>query len=264
MSEQRLAGRKVLVTGVGRAIGPAIVRRFAQAGACVAAANRTLSRAQAVVDDVTQQGLSAWALPLDLETPTGAADAVTAAADQLGGLDIVVHNAGGCPWSRLETLSEEDLELTLSINLKACFRLLKAALPWLRHSEHGRFLATSSVTGPKVAMPGAVHYGAAKAGVNAFVRGAALELAAEGITVNAVEPGYIQKPDGFLADPVQRSRIEQYIPLGRLGDPDDIAWAMVYLASDEARYVTGQTIVVDGGALLPESPDLVSDVPVAD
>ena len=106
--------------------------------------------------------------------------------------------------------------------------------------------------------------GAAKAGVNAFIRGAALELAAEGITVNAVEPGYIQKPDGFLADPAQRSRIEQYIPLGRLGDPDDIAWAMVYLASDEARYVTGQTIVVDGGALLPESPDLISDSPVAD
>ena len=105
MSEQRLAGRKVLVTGVGRAIGPAIVRRFAQAGAYVAAANRTLGRAQTVVDDLTQQGLSAWALPLDLETPAGAAEAVTAAADQLGGLDIVVHNAGGCPWSRLEALS---------------------------------------------------------------------------------------------------------------------------------------------------------------
>jgi len=261
MAEQRLSGRKVLVTGVGRAIGPAIVRRFAQSGAHVAAANRTLSRAQAVVGDLTQQGLSAWALPLDLETPTGAAEAVTAAADQLGGLDIVVHNAGGCPWSRLEALSEEDLELTLSINLKACFRLLKVALPSLRQSEHGRFLVTSSVTGPKVAMPGAVHYGAAKAGVNAFVRGAALELASDGITVNAVEPGYIQKPDGFLADPAQRSRIEQYIPLGRLGDPDDIAWAMVYLASDEASYVTGQTIVVDGGALLPESPDLISTVP---
>ena len=231
MSEQRLAGRKVLITGVGRAIGPAIVRRFAQAGARVVAANRTLSQAQTVV-----------------------------------GSEMCIRdsNAGACPWSRLETLSEEDLELTLSINLKACFRLLKAALPWLRKSEHGRFLATSSVTGPKVAMPGAVHYGAAKAGVNAFVRGAALELAADSITVNAVEPGYIQKPDGFLADPEQRSRIEQYIPLGRLGDPDDIAWAMVYLASDEARYVTGQTIVVDGGALLPESPDLISDVPVAD
>ena len=148
MAEQRLSGRKVLVTGVGRAIGPAIVRRFAQSGAHVAAANRTLSRAQAVVGDLTQQGLSAWALPLDLETPTGAAEAVTAAADQLGGLDIVVHNAGGCLWSRLETLSEEDLELTLSINLKACFRLLKVALPSLRQSEHGRFLVTSSVTGP--------------------------------------------------------------------------------------------------------------------
>ena len=124
------------------------MRRFAEAGARVAAANRPLSRAQTVVEDVTQQGLSAWALPLDLETPTGATEAVTTAADQLGGLDILVHNAGSCPWSRLETLSEEDLELTLSINLKACFRLLKAALPWLRQSKHGRFLATQGNLSP--------------------------------------------------------------------------------------------------------------------
>ena len=261
MPKDRLAGRRALVTGVGRAIGPAIVRRFAECGAQVAAANRTLSAAQVVVDSVQQQGLSAIALPLDLEGPDGAARAVEAAADQLGGLDIVVHNAGGCPWSRLETLEESDLEMTLSINLKACFRLVKAALPWLRESGRGRFLVTSSVTGPRVAMPGAVHYGAAKGGVNAFVRGAALELAGDGITVNAVEPGYVAKSDGFLADPDQRRRIEQFIPLGALGEPDDIAWAMVYLASDEARYVTGQTIIVDGGSLLPESPDMIHTAP---
>ena len=261
MSDKRLAGRKALVTGVGRAIGPSIVQRFAECGAHVAAANRTLNTAQTVTNALQQQGLSAIALPLDLEGPDGAAAAVQDAADQLGGLDIVVHNAGVCPWSPLETLEESDLETTLSINLKACFRLVKAALPWLRQSGRGRFLVTSSVTGPRVAMPGAVHYGAAKGGVNAFVRGAALELASDGITVNAVEPGYIAKSEGLLGDPEQRRRIEQYIPLGTLGEPDDIAWAMVYLASDEARYVTGQTITVDGGALLPESPDIIHVVP---
>ena len=258
MSEQRLAGRKVLVTGVGRAIGPAIVRRFAQAGACVAAANRTLGRAQTVVDDLTQQGLSAWALPLDLETPAGAVEAVTAAAAQLGGLDIVVHNAGGCPWARLDALSVEDRELTLSINLKACFRLLKAALPWLRQSEHGRFLATSSVTGPKVAMVGAVHYGAAKAGVNAFVRGAALELAAEGITVNALAPGIV---DPTMWEPIagqmaslwglpkgqpMQNRVN-VVPMQRPAQPEEVANVALFLASDEADYMTGQTLYIDGG-----------------
>ena len=167
MSDKRLAGRKALVTGVGRAIGPSIVQRFAECGAHVAAANRTLNTAQTVTNALQQQGLSAIALPLDLEGPDGAAAAVQDAAVQLGGLDIVVHNAGVCPWSPLETLEESELETTLSINLKACFRLVKAALPWLRQSGRGRFLVTSSVTGPRVAMPGAVHYGAAKGGVNA-------------------------------------------------------------------------------------------------
>ncbi len=110
-------------------------------------------------------------------------------------------------------------------------------------------------------MRGAAHCGEAKVGSIGFARGTARDLASDGITVDAGEPGYSKEDDGFVADPAQRSRIEQYIPLGRLGDPDDIAWAMAYLASDEASYVTGQTIVVDGGALLPESPDLISTVP---
>ena len=116
-------------------------------------------------------------------------------------------------------------------------------------------LVTSSVTGPRVAMPGCAHYAASKAGVNGFIRSAALELAPERITVNGVEPGYIAKQGGsLLSDPERAARIAQHIPAGELGKPQDIAWAMCYLASDAASYVTGQTLVVDGGSTLPESP----------
>ena len=116
-------------------------------------------------------------------------------------------------------------------------------------------LVTSSVTGPRVAMPGSAHYAASKAGVNGFIRSAALEYASQGITVNGVEPGYIAKESGrLLADPARAARIAQFIPAGELGAPRDIAYAFCFLASDAARYITGQTIAVDGGSTLPESP----------
>lgn len=116
-------------------------------------------------------------------------------------------------------------------------------------------LVTSSVTGPRVAMPGSSAYAASKAGVNGFIRSAALELAPEGITVNGVEPGFIAKQgDSLLSNPERAARIARHIPMGALGRPEDIAHAMCFLASDAARYVTGQTMVVDGGSTLPESP----------
>lgn len=111
------------------------------------------------------------------------------------------------------------------------------------------------MTGPRVAMPGSAHYAASKAGVNGFIRTAALEYAREGITVNGVEPGYIAKQGGsLLSDPAKAARIARHIPAGELGRPEDIAYAMRFLASPAARYITGQTIVVDGGSTLPESP----------
>jgi 3-oxoacyl-[acyl-carrier protein] reductase len=119
----------------------------------------------------------------------------------------------------------------------------------------GRILVTSSITGPRVAMPGTAHYAASKAGANGFIRTAALELAAYGITVNGVEPGYIDTPAmSALKARFGEEQLTRYIPLKRLGRPEDIAHAMLFLASDEAAYVTGQTIVVDGGSTLPESP----------
>ncbi|HHR1356181.1 TPA: SDR family oxidoreductase, partial [Serratia marcescens] len=131
--------------------------------------------------------------------------------------------------------------------------------PWMRHRGGGCLLVTSSVTGPRVAYPGLAHYAASKAGVNGFIRAAALELAAEKIRVNGVEPGMIRTPAmANLGDAQVNQAIAASVPLGRLGEPEDIAAAMVFLASPAAAYITGQTLVVDGGALLPETNALLT------
>jgi len=250
-----LDGKVALVTGGGRGIGAAIASVFAQAGARVLIANRTAEAGSLVAAKIREDGGAAESIGCDIGRHDEAARAVTEAVGRFGALDIVVHNAAVNPWSRLEAMRDEELETTLAINLKACFWLAQAALPHWRARGSGRMLVTSSVTGPRVAMPGSAHYAASKAGVNGFIRSAALELAADRITVNGVEPGYIAKQGGsLLSDPERAARIARHIPAGELGRPEDIAYAMRYLASDEARYVTGQTLVVDGGSTLPESP----------
>ena len=255
MNAFSLEGKVALVTGGGRGIGAAIAGVFAQARARVLIANRTAEAGASVAAAIRESGGIAEAIGCDVGQHAEVDRAVAEAARRFGGLDIVVHNAAVNPWSRIETMSDADLDTTLAVNLKACFWLTQAALPHWRARGTGRMLVTSSVTGPRVAMPGAAHYAASKAGVNGFIRSAALELAAERITVNGVEPGYIAKQGGsLLSDPERAARIARHIPAGELGRPEDVAYAMCYLASDAARYVTGQTIVVDGGSTLPESP----------
>lgn len=251
---RRLEGKRALVIGGGRGMGAATCERFAEAGARVVVANRTFASAEEVAGRITASGGEAMALLIDASTAAACREVVAAAAEEFGGLDILVHNAAHIAHETLDKLSEETLEATLRVNLQACFWLTKAAVPHLKNSRGGRIIITSSVTGPRVAFPGLSHYAASKAGVSGFVRSAALELAPDKITVNAIEPGFIAKPDrGLMSNPEARARIETYIPLGEMGKPDDIAWAMVYLASEEARYITGQSLVIDGGAGLPES-----------
>ena len=250
-----LSGKVAIVTGAGQGIGEGIARAFARSGAKVVIATRSAQNGQAVADAIVREGGTAWMAQTDVGSHEQVKRVVTQAVERYGRLDIVVHNAAVYPVIAIEQLSDADLDQTLSVNLKAGFWLIQAALPQLRKQGGGRFLFTSSVTGPNVAMPGTAHYAASKAGMNGLIRTAALEYAREGITVNGVEPGYILTPAmQALGGPEAIAEMAKQIPLGKLGMPSDIASTMLFLASDAAAYITGQTIVVDGGSTLPESP----------
>jgi 3-oxoacyl-[acyl-carrier protein] reductase len=243
-------GRVVLVTGGAQGIGQGIASRFAAHGATVAIADLNLARAQ----DTAQDLANTHAYQVDLAEKEQIDALLTQVLVQHGRLDVLVHNAGYFPLTPFEQITSEILQRTLAVNLAAAFWLTQAATPALRQQRRGRVLITSSVTGPRVAYPGLAHYAASKAGVNGFIRAAALELAGSGITVNGVEPGMIRTPAmDNLGDATLNAAIERCIPVGRLGEPDDIAAAMLFLASDAAGYITGQTLVVDGGSTLPET-----------
>lgn len=256
-----LSGKIAVVTGAGRGIGASIAECLAAQGAKVLVANRTLAYAQDVAAAIEAAGGQAEACEHDGATRAGNEALVIHALERFGGLDILVHNAASIRRSRIEDIDEATLDDTLDVSLKSCFWLARAALAPMRERGGGRFLVTSSVTGPRVVLPELSHYAAAKAGVNGFIRAAALEFAPYGITVNGVEPGFIAAPargrDG--TDDFSR-RVKPFIPAGEIGRPEDIAYAMLYLASNEAAYVTGQTIVVDGGAVLPESPAFMTAI----
>lgn len=257
----RLDGKVAIVTGGGRGIGAGIARVFAAAGAQVVIATRTASYGEETLQEIRNAGGTAELEALDI----GRADAVDRLVEttiaRWGGVDVMVHNAASFLGGPVDDYSEDDLETVLAVNLKACFRLTKAVLPSMRARGGGRLLFTSSVTGPRVAMPGTSYYAASKGGMNAFIRTAALELAADNITVNGIEPGYIRTAAmELLADEAGLAQMTRYIPAGFMGDPEDIAYAMLYLASDEARYLTGQTICIDGGSTLPESPVFLEEI----
>ncbi|AOJ04450.1 MULTISPECIES: SDR family oxidoreductase [Burkholderia] len=251
-------GRTVLVTGGAQGIGAAIADAFAAAGATVAIADLQGDAAAALGARLAARGLDDGQTVRAYRVDAARRDELFGLVAQFeadsGRLDVVVHNAAYFPLTPFDAIAPDVLERTLAVNLSALFWLTQAALPAFERAGQGRVLATSSVTGPRVAYPGLAHYAASKAGVNGFIRAAALELARRNVTVNGVEPGMIRTPAaGNLGDAAHSERIARGVPLGRLGEPDDIAAAMLFLASDAAGYVTGQTIVVDGGATLPEA-----------
>ncbi len=255
MSFGRLDGKVAIVTGGARGIGWAIAEAFALAGAKIAIAARSEADGADVERAIGAAGGDAWFCAADIADPAAVDALVEGAVRRFGRLDIAVHNAAAFSRDLIEEMTEPALDRLIAVNLKACFYLARASVPHMRRQKSGRLLVTSSITGPRVAMPGTAHYAATKAGVNGFIRTAALEFAGDSITVNGVEPGYIDTP--AMAHLIARfglDAITRWIPAKRLGSPEDIAHAMLYLASDEARYVTGQTIVVDGGSTLPESP----------
>lgn len=244
------AGQTVLVTGGAQGIGRSIVEGFAASGARVLIADLQVQPAQALARELQSQGREVQALAIDLADEA----AIAALLGGLERLDILVHNAGYFPLTPFAEITPAILQRTLAVNLSALFWMTQGALPLFELRGKGCVLVTSSVTGPRVAYPGLSHYAASKAGVNGFIRSAALELARRGVRVNGVEPGMIRTPAmGNLGDTTLGADIAHGVPLGRLGEPGDIAAAMLFLASEAASYITGQTIVVDGGATLPET-----------
>ena len=248
-----IAGRAVVVTGATRGIGKGIARVFADNGARVLIAGRDQEAASGTVAELTAGGAEVSYVLADVSLRAGCQRIAETAADRLGGVDVLCANAGIFPDKRLADLTDEDLDTVLGTNLRGCILSVQACLPALRQSAHGRVILTSSITGPITGFPGWSHYGASKAGQLGFMRTAAIELAPHAITVNAVLPGNIltEGLTGHGEEYIQEMTAS--VPLRRLGTVDEIGYAALFLASDEAAYITGQTIVVDGGQVLPES-----------
>ena len=248
-----ISGRSVLVTGGTKGIGKGLAAGFAAEGAWVVITGRDAEAGQRTAAELTAAGGAVTFAAGDVSDPDSCADVVAATRQRHGGVDVVCCNAGIFPAATLEQMTPGQLDEVLSVNLKGTFFIVQAALPALRESGHGRVIVTSSITGPLTGFTGWSHYGASKAGQLGFIRSAAVELARSGITVNAVLPGNIVTEGlGDLGADYLAS-MEAAIPLGHLGNVADIASAALFFASDEAGYVTGQTLVVDGGQTIPES-----------
>ena len=247
----RLEGRTALVIGGARGIGEAIAKRFVEEGARVTVADWLEDPGRA-----NAERIGCPFVKVDISRLEDAEAAVAKASEATGRLDILVQNAGIYPWTLIEHISPEEWDSVCAVNLKGTFLAARAALTLMKAQRSGRMIFTSSITGPRVSSPGHGHYSATKAGINGFIKAAAVEFANYGITVNGVEPGNILT-DGMKAERSAEfiAGMEASVPLGRLGTPRDVANAFLFLASDEASYITGTTIVVDGGQTLPEGPD---------
>ncbi|MFG1346155.1 3-oxoacyl-ACP reductase FabG [Xanthobacter autotrophicus DSM 431] len=245
-----LAGRTVIVTGGSKGIGKGIARRFGAAGLNVLVVSRSLAEAEAAAAEI---GPNASGFAADVSDPAQCEAFAAAALERYGRIDVLCANAGIFPAAKLDVMTAADFDQVMNVNLKGTFLSVAAVMPAMKAAKWGRIVVTSSITGPITGYPGWAHYGASKAGQLGFVRTACIELAPWGITVNAVMPGNIKTEglDGLGADYL--AKMEGSIPLKRLGGVEDIANAVLFFASEEAGYITGQTLVVDGGQVLPES-----------
>lgn len=248
-----LQGRSVIVTGAGRGIGRGIALRFGRAGCRVLLVARSGAEIDKVAGEIRGAGGTAECATADVATEDGTKAMANACLDRFGGIDILCANAGIFPAAKLDVMTVGDFDHVMNTNLRSLFLSVSACMPALKRAGQGRIVVTSSITGPITGYPGWAHYGATKAGQLGFIRTAAIELAPYGITINAVMPGNIKTEglDNLGADYL--ASMAASIPLKRLGSIEDIANAALFFASEEAGYITGQTLVVDGGQVLPES-----------
>ena len=251
-----IAGKSLVVTGGSKGIGKGIARVFAAQGARVLLTGRNKADGNAAVDEITSAGGKAAFIEGNVSSWDDMQAMAALAVELHGGVDILCANAGIGPFASIVDMTLEQWEETVDVNLTGSFLAVKACLPSMIKQQQGRIILTSSITGPLTAIPGASHYGASKAGQLGMMRGIALELSLKGITVNAIMPGNILSEGVIEAGEEYMRSMAATIPMKKLGKVEDIAYAALYFASDEAGFVTGQTLVVDGGQVLPEAlPD---------
>ncbi len=240
-----LTGKTALVTGSTRGIGRAIAEGLVACGARVAVVGRDLSTAEKVAEELGE----ARGFACDVSDPASVTMLVQTVEDAFGQLDILVNNAGITKDNLMARMKDEDWDAVMATNLRSAFVATRAAQRGMMKRRWGRIINITSVVG-LVGNKGQANYAASKAGLIGFTKAAAKELSSRNILVNAVAPGYIQTDMTAQLNEEARTALSSQIPLGRLGDPKDIAGAVAFLASDLAAYITGQVLVVDGGMVM--------------
>ncbi len=241
-----LEGKVAFVTGGTRGIGRAVADALAGAGARVAVIGRDQARAESAAGEI---GRGARGYACDVASEAAVAAAVAAVEADLGAIDILVNNAGVTKDNVFLRLSDADWDVVLEANLKGAFRTIRAASRGMMKRRWGRIINISSVVGI-IGNKGQANYAASKAGLLGLTRSIARELASRNITVNAVAPGFIETDMTGALTAEQRAALAKQIPMERLGSPQDVAAAVLFLASDAASYITGQVVVVDGGMVM--------------
>ncbi|GAV16085.1 3-oxoacyl-ACP reductase FabG [Paenibacillus sp. NAIST15-1] len=248
-----LKDKTVVVTGASKGIGKGIARTFAAKGAKVAVVARSLTKAEETATEIRENGGVAHAFEGNVADLESMKSVASETESTFGGIDVLCANAGIFPNATIEEMTGEHWDQVMNTNARGTLFSLQACLPFLKKAEYGRIIVTSSITGPATGYVGWSHYGASKAAQLGFMRSAALELARYNITINAVMPGNIMTEGLEGLGDHYLNTMTASVPLKRLGSVEDIAYAALFLASREAGYITGQTIIVDGGQLLPES-----------
>jgi 3-oxoacyl-[acyl-carrier protein] reductase len=249
----RLKNKIAIVTGSGRGIGRGIASVLAREGASVAVVDLNEKDGRETVSQIEKTGGQAFFVKTDVTKQSEVEGMVRSTVQRFGRVDILCQNVGIYPSALMRDMTEADWDKVLTVNLKSGFFVVKACLPYMEKQKYGRIVMTSSITGPRTAINGLAHYAASKAGINGFIKAVALEYAKSGVTINGIEPGTVLT-EGLVAQLGEEfvKNAEKSIPMGRLATPEDIGRTALFLASDDSEYITGQTIIVDGGQIIIE------------